>query len=65
VANIITPGTSFVLPSGILAAGKSYVFSVSVVASTSSASASLLASSPFKTGLDIAEAATVSGIFTP
>jgi hypothetical protein len=65
VAQILTPNTTFTFPPGILNSGSVYVFRLTPFVSTSAQGAALLASSPFKSGLDIAFATTVSGEFVP
>ncbi|MFL5292996.1 MAG: hypothetical protein ACJ79U_15860 [Myxococcales bacterium] len=65
VATIVTPHPSITLPAGILQAGNTYVFALNANAATSPAAAALLASAPFRPGLDVAIAGTVSGSFTP
>jgi ZU5 domain-containing protein len=65
IANILTPNTTLKLPPGIVQSGSTYVFQLMSVASTSINAATLLATSPFKSGLDIATATTVSGEFVP
>ena len=63
VAFINTPTRSFTIPANVFTPDQSYVFTVSAVASTSTSGAMLLASAPFKQGLDIARAAVSSGVF--
>jgi len=65
VATIVTPHPSITLPAGILQAGNTYVFALSANAATSPAAAARIASGPFRPGLDVATAGTVSGSFTP
>ncbi|MGH7128880.1 MAG: hypothetical protein ACREIV_09940 [Planctomycetaceae bacterium] len=65
IARILTPNTWLTFPPDILVSGRSYVILLTAVTSTSPEGAALLAVSPFKTGLDIAVAQTVSGVFVP
>ncbi|MFL5364692.1 MAG: hypothetical protein ACJ79D_15480 [Myxococcales bacterium] len=65
VATVVTPHPSITLPAGILQAGNTYVFALSANAGTSPAAAARIASGPFRPGLDVATAGTVSGSFTP
>ena len=63
VSTILTTETSLALPAGLLLANTHYAFLIIAVGSTSPQGAALLASAPHKTGLDLAEASTVSGVF--
>jgi ZU5 domain len=65
VASLITTDTSLTLPAGILTSGTHYVFTITATVSTSAQSAAQLASSPFKSGLDLGYAFLSSGVFTP
>jgi hypothetical protein len=65
VGSIATRRTSLTLPSGILTAGVPYIFSISAVAATSDATASLIADAPFKSSNDRATAYLSSGVLTP
>ena len=65
VANVITPDLSFKFPPGLLAAGKSYAFTVSATMATSAASATSIANAPFRSTIDTASARVTSAIFTP
>jgi hypothetical protein len=65
VADLLTTNTTLTLPPGILGPSAHYIFQLSAYASTSGTAAALLASAPFKNGLDIAQASTVSGDFVP
>ena len=60
---IITPETGFTFPPGVLDPSRAYVFIVAAWASTSAQAAQLLAASPFKSGIDLASATIISGIF--
>jgi hypothetical protein len=66
-AYLVTPNLSLTLPAGILQTGKTYVFKLEAVASTSAAgnTAALLASAPYKRGMELATSRTVSGMFMP
>jgi hypothetical protein len=63
VASINTPELSFTFPPGVLSAGHSYVFTLSATSSTSAQAAIQLATSPFKSGIDLAHASVSSGVF--
>jgi hypothetical protein len=65
VATFTTTGSAVTLPDGFLSAGGNYAFTISAYASTSQQTATSLASSPYRTSVDIAFTHTASGIFSP
>lgn len=64
VGSFTTTSTTLRFPPNILLAGHSYIVGITAVVPTSPDAATLLATAPLKSGIDIARALTTSAVFT-